>query len=113
MSATVLNHIDQATSGGDNVYHFDGTIKRNGLTMEMHVAGNHVVTAGEATATTLTINTGLASISTAIVQTLDNTNADRTGAQITFAGNAITVSNAGAFTLAAGYIIRWIATGTA
>ena len=72
------------------------------------------MTTGEATATTLTIATGMTTITGYIVQVLSSTGAVITAdAVITVAAANLTVANGGAtLVLAAGQLVNWMVIGT-
>jgi|GEM_PF-2171737 len=114
LTPNVLNYFEQTTSGGDNPLNLNGTVKRNGLIMQMPVMGNHTVTSGEATANTVTIATGLATVSSAQVQVVDASNKVVTAdAVVSFSAGNITVADGTTFNLTAGYVIRYLAVGNA
>ena len=74
--------------------------------------GSHSTTAGEASGNTLSIATGLSSITTAIVQVLNSgNNVVTTDADITFSAGTIVVADGSSYNTVEGQIIKWIAIG--
>lgn len=74
--------------------------------------GRHVVTAGEATANTLDIETGMTVISSQIVQVLRAGNVVTSDADVTVTDGTITVADGSSFNLTADDVINWVAYGT-
>lgn len=76
------------------------------------VADSHVTTAGEASANTMTLTTGLTTIVSAIVQVLDaGNNVVTTDADVTFSGGNIIVADGSTYNTVAGQIVKYIACG--
>jgi len=76
-------------------------------------SGIHTATAGEASAGTLAITTGLSSVSAHIVQVLDTGNRVVTSdADITESSGALTVADGGSFAVTENYLVHWVAVGS-
>lgn len=128
MTRQVLNYYDHPDSTGDNALrlegtvHLDATFKQSGEDVELlvspsgsaaaMVSGTHTITGGEAAANTLTIDTGLSSITTHIVQILDSgNNVVTSDADITKSGGNLTVADGATYNTTSGYKIHWIVVG--
>lgn len=82
------------------------------VTDSNRAAGTHVTTSGEAGANTLTIATGLAHITSAIVQVLDaGNNVVTTDADVTWSAGNLTIADGATYNTVAGQVINWEAFG--
>lgn len=90
-----------------------GTLEINGTPFTgVVVGGSHTITAGETTAGSATIATGLGTIITEVVEVIDS-NVFETGFSLTTSGANLIIGNNGtAFTLGTTDIVNWIAIGT-
>jgi hypothetical protein len=81
-------------------------------TNKIMAAGTHSTTAPEGIANTLTIATGLTTITSAIVQVLTASNAvATTDAVVTWSGGNLTVADGSTYNTVSGQIINWFAFG--
>lgn len=91
----------------------DGTLQFGGVAQSGVVrAGQHTVTSGEASATTLGITTGL---TTSVAQTVQIIRAGKVAtsdAAVSFATGTLTVANGSSFTLTAGDVINYVVVGS-
>lgn len=75
-------------------------------------SGAHTVTAGNASANSATIATGLTSIASMVVQVLDSGNNVVTAdADVTASGGNLVVADGATYNTTAGYVIHWLAFG--
>ena len=98
-----------AAAGGSIAY---GTSSTNVAMTGCVRAGIHTVTEAQAGAKTLTITTGLSSVSAHVVQVLRSNKAATSDATVTVSGGALTVADGSDFDLTAADVIHWIAVGT-
>lgn len=89
-----------------------GSMQLNGVDVGLIVGGSHTVTAGEQTAGTLNIATGLTSIGAQIVQIIRSGN-EVNGAAISASGaNIVVATNGATYVVTTGDVINWLAIGT-
>jgi len=74
--------------------------------------GSHTITAAQAIANSCTIATGLASVTSVVVQVLNTTfNVVTSDVDVTISAGNIVVADGGSYNTVENYIIRWIAVG--
>jgi hypothetical protein len=99
-------------SGGDLTLAAGATFSVNGAAQKSVVGGIHTVTAGEASAGTLDIVTGLTTLSAFPVMVLDTGNNVITAdADITNTTGTLTIADGSSFAVTENYLIHWLALG--
>lgn len=82
-----------------------------GFLMVSVVSGSHTVTAGEASANAVAIDTGLSTITSAIVQVLNAGNVATSDADVTWSDGILTIADGSTYNTVAGYVINYIVAG--
>lgn len=82
-----------------------------GFLMVSVVSGSHTVTAGEASANEVEIDTGLSTITSAIVQVLNAGNVATSDADVTWNDGILTIADGSTYNTVAGYTINYIVAG--
>lgn len=82
-----------------------------GFLMVSVVSGSHTVTAGEASANEVEIDTGLSTITSAIVQVLNDGNVATSDADVTWNDGILTIADGSSYNTVAGYTINYIVAG--
>lgn len=136
MANNVDNYFVQPNTGTDNELSLNGTWSIGGTAVTstaaelnqvdgltgpalgttaagiLFASGSHAITAGEETANSVTIATGLTSITTVIVQVVDSGNNVLTSdADVSTSSGNLIVADGSTYNTAETNVIRWIAVG--
>lgn len=104
--------INVASGGAVNIAS-GGSLKYNTVAFTgAVVGGSYSVTAGDDTANTKAITTGLSTITTQVVQVLRSGKNVASDIAISVSGGTLTVADGSTYVLTSGDVIKWIAVGS-